>query len=141
MSKRPAQKDLYDLLGVPKTATTEEIRKAYKKGALKWHPDKFSTAPPKEKAHAEEMFKEISGAAHLLMDERKRRIYDETGDVGYANSGGEGPPPGSGAAGDAGGGSDAGGGGTDSGGSGSDAGRSCRTGWWSASSYQSRPAQ
>ncbi|MEX2593479.1 MAG: J domain-containing protein, partial [Anditalea sp.] len=67
-------KDYYSVLGVNKTATQDEIKKAYRKQALKYHPDKN----PDDKA-AEERFKEISEANEVLSDPEKRRKYDELG--------------------------------------------------------------
>lgn len=67
------QRDLYDVLQVPKTATTEEIRRQYKKLALKYHPDKNTDA---NRAHAEKMFKEVSKAYEVLSNEAARRQYD-----------------------------------------------------------------
>jgi len=63
--------DFYEVLGVPKTATAEEIKKAYRKLAFKYHPDQN----PGDKA-AEEMFKKINAAYDVLGDENKRRQYD-----------------------------------------------------------------
>jgi molecular chaperone DnaJ len=69
-----AQKDYYATLGVKKTATPEEIRKAFRKAARKYHPD----VNPGDK-RAEEKFKEISEANDVLSDEKKRKIYDQVG--------------------------------------------------------------
>jgi molecular chaperone DnaJ len=67
-------KDYYGTLGVKKTATAEEIRKAFRKAARKYHPD----VNPNDKK-AEEKFKEISEANDVLSDDKKRKIYDQLG--------------------------------------------------------------
>ena len=67
-------KDYYATLGVKKTATSEEIRKAFRKAARKYHPD----VNPGDKK-AEEKFKEISEANDVLSDEKKRKVYDQVG--------------------------------------------------------------
>ena len=69
-----ANKDYYAILGVKKAATPEEIRKAFRKAARKYHPD----VNPGDK-RAEEKFKEISEANDILSDEKKRKIYDQLG--------------------------------------------------------------
>jgi molecular chaperone DnaJ len=63
---------LYDILGVPKTATKEEIKKAYKKKALEHHPDKGGD---------EEVFKKVSSAYSVLSDDEKKKNYDTFGDA------------------------------------------------------------
>jgi curved DNA-binding protein len=68
-------KDYYKILGVSKTATAEEIKKAFRKLAVKYHPDKN----PGDKT-AEEKFKEISEANEVLSDPEKRKKYDELGE-------------------------------------------------------------
>ncbi|HUV68032.1 MAG TPA: J domain-containing protein [Terracidiphilus sp.] len=67
-------KDHYATLGVKKTATADEIRKAFRKAARKYHPD----VNPNDK-RAEEKFKEISEANDILSDEKKRKVYDQLG--------------------------------------------------------------
>jgi molecular chaperone DnaJ len=67
-------KNLYDVLGVPKTATQEEIKKAYRRLARQWHPDKNPGDP-----EAEERFKEIQAAYDVLSDPEKRKRYDAYG--------------------------------------------------------------
>src|SRR5690554_4869128 len=67
-------KDYYKILGVDKNATTEEIKKAYRKLALKYHPDRN----PNDKI-AEEKFKEVTEAHEVLSDPEKRKKYDALG--------------------------------------------------------------
>ncbi|XP_017771024.1 PREDICTED: dnaJ protein homolog 1 [Nicrophorus vespilloides] len=69
-------KDYYKVLGLTKSATDEEIKKAYRKLALKFHPDKNKTAG------AEEKFKEVAEAYEVLSDKKKRDIYDAHGEEG-----------------------------------------------------------
>lgn len=75
-------KDYYKALGIPKTATVDEIKKAYRKLALRYHPDK-NKAP-----NAEEKFKEVAEAYEILSDKNKRDIYDKYGEEGLKKGGG-----------------------------------------------------
>lgn len=79
MSKR----DFYDVLGVSKTASKDEIKSAYRKLAMKYHPDKN----PGDAA-AEEMFKEAAEAYSVLSDDEQRQKYDRFGHAGLGNNGG-----------------------------------------------------
>jgi curved DNA-binding protein len=72
-----AERDLYEILGVSKTASTDEIRKTYRKLARKHHPD----VNPND-AKAADRFKDISFAHEVLSDEKKRKLYDEFGRSG-----------------------------------------------------------
>lgn len=68
------QRDLYEILGVPRSASQEEIKKAYRRLAKRHHPD----VNPGNKA-AEEKFKEVTAAFDVLSDEQRRKLYDEFG--------------------------------------------------------------
>ncbi len=78
-----AKRDYYDVLGVSKSATHEEIKKAYRKIAIKFHPDKNPDDPG-----AEEKFKEAAEAYEVLGDAEKRRQYDRFGHDGVRGAGG-----------------------------------------------------
>ncbi|CAF0827972.1 unnamed protein product [Rotaria sordida] len=73
--------DFYEMLEIEKTATDDEIKKAYRRLALKWHPDKNLSS----KKQAEEKFKLISEAYEVLSDKDKRRKYDQLGRAGLSN--------------------------------------------------------
>ncbi|KAJ1729754.1 Molecular chaperone (DnaJ super) [Coemansia biformis] len=79
-------KDYYSILGVPKDASEEALKKAYRKLALKWHPDRCED----NKEAAEIKFKDISEAYEALSDKQKRQIYDQYGEEGLKG----GVPPG-----------------------------------------------
>src|SRR5277367_6110066 len=66
--------DFYEILGLSRTATQDEIKKAYRKSALKYHPDRNAGDP-----QAEKKFKEISEAYEVLSDDNKRQVYDQYG--------------------------------------------------------------
>eukprot|EP00287_Rhodomonas_sp_CCMP768_P002667 CAMPEP_0196729824 /NCGR_PEP_ID=MMETSP1091-20130531/10073_1 /TAXON_ID=302021 /ORGANISM="Rhodomonas sp., Strain CCMP768" /LENGTH=178 /DNA_ID=CAMNT_0042072743 /DNA_START=247 /DNA_END=780 /DNA_ORIENTATION=- len=89
------KQDYYKLLGVKKNADDNELKKAYRKLALKHHPDRN---PPEKKEEAEKQFREMSEAYHVLSDPEKREIYDQYGEEGLKMSeqGGGPPPPGGG---------------------------------------------
>lgn len=73
------KKDYYEILGVPKDAEAQVIKKKYRSHALKWHPDRVEESKKKE---AEEKFKEISEAYGVLSDPSKRKLYDQYGHAG-----------------------------------------------------------
>merc|ERR1711998_433938 len=69
---------LYQVLGVDKNANDQEIKKAYHKLAMKYHPDKN-----KDNKEAEDKFKEINEAYEILSNKKKREMYDEYGEVNF----------------------------------------------------------
>jgi len=72
--------DYYEILGVPRTATEDDIRKGYRRQVLRWHPDKN----PDNKEAAEERFKLVSEAYEVLSNKDKREIYDRYGKEGLS---------------------------------------------------------
>ncbi|GMI81170.1 hypothetical protein like AT5G25530 [Hibiscus trionum] len=80
--------DYYNILNVEKNATDDDLKKSYRKLAMKWHPDKN----PKDKNEAEAKFKQISEAYEVLSDPQKRAVYDQYGEEGLKDM----PPLGSG---------------------------------------------
>ncbi|CAH8371812.1 unnamed protein product [Eruca vesicaria subsp. sativa] len=79
--------DYYTILKVDKNATDDDLKKSYRKLAMKWHPDKNPTT----KTEAEAKFKQISEAYEVLSDPQKRAVYDQYGEEGLSGM----PPPGS----------------------------------------------
>ena len=78
-----ADKDLYKIIGVDKSASQDEIKKAYRKLAMKYHPDQNKDNP-----EAEEKFKELNEAYDILKDEQKRAAYDHYGSAAFDGNGG-----------------------------------------------------
>ncbi len=78
------QRDYYEVLGVTRTASVDDIKAAYRKCALKWHPDRH----PQDKAEAEVKFRESTEAYSVLSDSQKRQIYDTYGHAGLSGAGG-----------------------------------------------------
>ena len=77
------QRDYYEVLGVARTAAVEEIKSAYRKAALQWHPDRN----PANKTEAEVNFRECTEAYSVLSDAQKRQIYDTYGHAGLSSAG------------------------------------------------------
>jgi len=80
------KRDYYEILAVARTASADEIKSAYRKAALKWHPDRN----PDQKHAAEEKFREATEAYSVLSDAEKRATYDRYGHAGLSSSGFEG---------------------------------------------------
>jgi len=76
------KKDYYQILGIPRSATDRDIKKAFRKMAVKYHPDKNKSAD------AEATFRDIAEAHEVLSDEKKRRIYDQYGEDGLKDQAG-----------------------------------------------------
>ena len=79
-----AKRDLYEVLGISKTADEKTIKKAYRKLAKKYHPD----MNPGDKT-AEQKFKEVTDAYNILSDPEKRKLYDQYGHAAFDGTGAE----------------------------------------------------
>ena len=77
-----ADKDFYEILGVQKNASDDEIKKSYRKLAMKYHPDRN-----KDDKESERKFKEVSAAYEILKDSEKRSAYDQYGHDAFRQSG------------------------------------------------------
>lgn len=84
-----SKRDYYEILGVTKTASDAEIKSAYRKAALKWHPDRNAD----NKKEAEAKFKEINEAYQVLSDQQKKQSYDQFGHSAFEQGGGAGGNP------------------------------------------------
>jgi molecular chaperone DnaJ len=78
------QRDFYEVLGVSRTASVDEIKSSYRKAALKWHPDRN----PQNKQEAEVKFRESTEAYSVLSDPQKRQVYDTYGHAGLSGASG-----------------------------------------------------
>ena len=76
------KRDYYEVLGLDKSASEDDIKQAYRKAALKWHPDRWVSGTDEEKKTAEEKFKEASEAYSVLSDKDKKAKYDQFGFAG-----------------------------------------------------------
>src|SRR5581483_8032412 len=88
-----SKQDYYHVLGITKNASAEEIKKAYRKLALQYHPDKNSSKEAAEK------FKEVTNAYEVLSDPQKRQTYDQFGSAAFEQGGASSGPFGQGGAG------------------------------------------
>jgi molecular chaperone DnaJ len=77
------KRDYYEILGVPRNASADQVKSAYRKAAMQWHPDRN----PEKKHEAEERFREATEAYSVLSDPEKRGIYDRYGHAGVSRGG------------------------------------------------------
>ena len=82
-----AKRDYYEVLGVDKNASEDDIKKAFKKAAMKYHPDRFANASDAEKKEAEEKFKEVNEAYQVLSDSKRKQQYDQFGHAAFEPGG------------------------------------------------------
>lgn len=81
LRKMAERKDYYKILGVPKTASEKDIKVAYRKLAMQFHPDKTQNLPEEERDHAQAFFRDVAEAKEVLCDEEKRGKYDRGEDL------------------------------------------------------------
>ncbi len=88
--KKAKRKNYYEILGVDKSMGESEVKKAYRKKAVQWHPDKHANSSAEEQKEAEAKFKDIGEAYAVLSDAQKRKMYDEGADIEEIDQGGHG---------------------------------------------------
>lgn len=88
--KKSKRKDYYKILGVDKGDGDSMIKKAYRKAAILWHPDKHVSKSEEEQKEAEAKFKDIGEAYAVLSDPKKRQMYDDGADIEEIDQGGAG---------------------------------------------------
>eukprot|EP00966_Prymnesium_polylepis_P204625 4740589-Prymnesium_polylepis.1 len=85
---RDSGRDFYAILGVGRDASDADIKKGYRKAAMQYHPDKWSSKAEVERKEAEEKFKESAEAYEVLSDKSKKEVYDRYGEGGLRSGGG-----------------------------------------------------
>jgi len=88
--KKANRKDYYAILGVHESADEKQLKKGYRKSALKWHPDRHATKTEEQKEYAEKCFKDVGEAYEVLTDSNKRHMYDQGMDLDDMKNGGGG---------------------------------------------------
>ena len=81
LEKLSKRKDYYKILGIERCASQEQIKQAYRKGALRHHPDRHVSAEPEEREKEEKIFKDVSEAYTVLSDPKKKHRYDNGHDL------------------------------------------------------------
>ena len=81
LQKLSKRKDYYKILGIERSASQDQIRQAYRKGALRHHPDRHVSAEPEVREKEEKIFKDVSEAYSVLSDLKKKSRYDSGQDL------------------------------------------------------------